>query len=563
MSTSPQSNVGLNVASSFLMALAAVVLIIACLNIANLLLARGVARRREIAVRVAIGGGRGRIVRQLLTEGFVLAIGGAALGMVIGSWSNRVLMQSLAAVMPLTITFDPSADRNVMIVTLTTAVLATVLFALGPALRTVRADVIDDLKGNALQGAAAQGRRRFNARNVLVAGQLALSLTLLCTGGLFARGALAAASADPGFSYEQLVLANVDPSMAGYDDARVREIQRAALARLRTIPGVTAVAFASTVPFGDLHEGMPVKAAGAPDPDTPGRSGTFRVIGADYFQALGLPMLRGREFTRAEEESADAPRVAIIDELFARRLFPDQDPIGQMIQIVTRGREIGTGNDGQPMEIVGIAPGLRDTLFDQAPVPHVYVPWGRNFRAGGYLYVRTARPGADADVIATVRKELTQVDAGLPILDLMAMRDFHARSLELWAVRTGGSIVTIVGALALILAVAGIYGVKSFLVSQRTREIGVRIAVGARPRDVLWMMLREGMALTATGLAIGLILSTVAGQVLSGMLYQVSPLDPIVFILAPTALAVSALLAAFFPARRATRVEPLTALRTE
>ncbi len=564
LSTRPQSNVGLTVASTFLMALAAVVLIIACLNIANMLLARGASRRREIAVRVAIGGGRSRIVRQLLTEGFVLAIAGAALGMVLGFWSNRLLLASLTPLMPVPVTFDPAADRNVLFATLTVAIGATILFALGPSLRTARVDVVDDLKSGA-QSTGSRSTRRFRARNVLVVGQIALSLTLLCTGGLFARGALAAASADPGFAYDQLLLANIDPSMAGYDDVRGRELQRASLTRLRSIPGVNAVAFASTVPFGDLHEGMPVRAVGSPEPTPTGRSATYRVVGADYFRALGLRMVRGREFTRAEEESSAAPRVAIVDELLARRLFPNQDPMGQLIQIVRRDREAGSGNDGEPMEIIGIAPGLRDTLFDQSPVAHIYVPWGRNFRAGVYLYVRSERQGAKAEAaaLAAIRQELSRLDPRLPVLDLLSMRDFHARSLELWAVRAGGGIVTSVGALALLLAVAGIYGVKSYLVSQRTREIGVRIAVGARPSDVLWMILREGLMLTAAGLAIGLILAALAGLSLSRMLYQVSPLDPLVFVLAPTALAASAVAATLLPARRATRVQPVTALRTE
>ena len=223
-------------------------------------------------------------------------------------------------------------------------------------------------------------------------------------------------------------------------------------------------------------------------------------------------MVRGREFTAAEEDSNATARVAIVDELLARQLFPDRDPIGQMIRIARRDREAGTGNDGEPMEIVGIAPGLRDTLFDRAPVPHVYVPTGRNYRAMLNVHIRTSSPAAEADVLGAVRRELALVDARLPLLDLMPMRRFHDRSLELWAVRAGGNMVTALGLLALLLAVVGVYGVKSYVVSRRTREIGIRMAVGAQPRDVLWMVVREGATLTALGLAIGLPLAGSVGH---------------------------------------------------
>jgi predicted permease len=380
-STSPQTDTGLAVASALLMALSGIVLIIACLNIANMLLARGAARRKEIAIRLAIGGARRRIVRQLLTEGFLLATAGAAGGLLLAVWTNRLLFGSLVPILPLTLSFQPDPDVNVLVVTTVLAMVATALFGVGPALRSSHVDVVDDLKGSAATSRRGFTSSAFSARNVLVVGQVALSLALLCTGGLFARGALAAAAADPGFGYERLLMANIDPAMAGYDAARGRETHRGVLERVRSLSGVEAAGFSSTVPFGDLHEGMPVEAVGAGARREGARSPTYRIVSADYFRALGLGMLRGREFTREEEESQGAPRVAIVDELLARQLFGEEDPLGQMIRIVRRDRETGTGNDGEPMEIVGVAPGLRDTLFDTGPVPHVYVPSGRNYRA--------------------------------------------------------------------------------------------------------------------------------------------------------------------------------------
>jgi predicted permease len=563
-STSPQNDVGVAVGSTLLMALAGVVLVIACLNIANMLLARGTARRREIAIRLAVGSRRGRIVRQLLTEGFLLALAGAAGGLLLAFWTNRAVFRSLASLLPLTVTFEPDPDLNVLIATTLITMVATVLFGVGPALRASRVDVVDDLKGSGAVSTHAHAARRVSARNVLVVSQVALSLALLCTGGLFARGALRAAAANPGFSYDRLLLASIDPAMAGYDQTRGRALHRAVIERVRSIPGVLAASFVSTVPFGEFHEGMPVEAVGAPSPELRRRSPTYRIIGADYFRALGLAMMRGREFTPAEEESAGASRVAIVDERLARQLFPDRDPLGQMVRIVRGDREVGTGNDGEPMEIVGVARAIRDTLFEESQGA-LYVPTGRHYRANLYIHLRThdASAAAEANVLAAVRRELATVDARLPVLDLMSMRSFHDRSLELWIVRAGAGLVISLGSVALLLAVAGVYGVKSYVVSQRTREFGIRVAVGARPGDVLWMVLGDGLALAGVGIAIGLVLAAVVGLGVSRLLYQVSPLDPVVFLLAPATLAVAAAIASWVPARRATRVAPITALRME
>jgi predicted permease len=564
-STSPQSDGGLAIGSALLMALAGTVLLIACLNIANMLLARGSVRRREIAIRLAVGGGQRRVVRQLLTESFLLALAGSAAGLALAFWSTRLLFSTLVPILPLTVTYQPAPDLNVLAATMSLAMIATLIFGVGPALRSARTDIVDDLKGS-VAAAGALTASRFSARNVLVVGQIALSLVLLCTGGLFARGALAAAAADPGFSYERLLLTSVDPSMAGYDATRGREAHRRVFEALRSLPAIEAVGAASTVPFGEFHESMPVNAVGeAETPPGSRRSPAYRIVSGDYFRALGLRMLRGREFSAAEEQSPVSPRVVIVDELLARQLFPARDPIGQLIRVVRRDREAGSGNDGEPMEIIGIAPPVRDTLFDQAAVPHVYVPLGRNYRANMNFHIRLRSGDAASESAALIgaRAEIARADAALPVIDHMPMRRFHDRSLELWAVRAGGNVVLSLGSLALLLAVAGVYGVTSYVVSQRTREFGVRVAVGARPRDVLWLVLRDGLSLTAIGVAIGLPLAALAGIGLSRLLNQVSPLDPVVFVAGPIALATAAMLASLVPARRATRIAPVTALRTD
>ena len=561
-STSPASDTGPAVAAAFLMGLSAIVLLIACMNIANMLLARGAARRKEIAIRLAVGGARARIVRPLLTEGLLLAGAGAAGGLLLASWTTGALARSLVAIMPLGIAFDAKPDLFVLTATTVFAVIATVGSGLGPALKLSKTDLVADLKALTADGSPLLGKR-FSARNVMVVGQIALSLMLLSTGGLFARGALKAASADPGFSYDRQLLIGVDPTLVQYNEVRGRAATRDVLTRVRALPGVEDAAVAATIPFGDFHEGLGIERVGTPREGLPAQiNANYRVIGAGYFKALGLPMVRGREFTDAEELSATAPRVAIVDERFARRLFGDEDPIGQMIRYPDSPGE-PTKNNGEPMEIVGIAAPIRDELFDREVEPAIYEPWGRNYRGNMFVHVRIARAGMESEVLQAIRADIRAYDPRLPVVQATTMSAFHDRSLQLWAVRSGGRMFLLLGVLALLLAVVGLYGVKSYIVSQRTREIGIRMALGARPSDVLSMVLREGAALSAVGVALGLPLAALLGFGLSRLLYDVKPLDPIVFTAAPLLLACAALLATWFPARRATRVTPLTALRTD
>jgi predicted permease len=556
-STAPQTDAGVGVGAGVLMGLASVVMLIACLNIANMLLARGAARRREIAIRLAVGGSRRRIVGQLLTEGLLLSLTGAAAGLVLAYWATAALVSSLAGVMPVAIEFDPNPDLAVMIATTVFAILATLIFGIGPSLKMSRADLVTDLKDDAANRSGALLGRRFTARNVLVVGQIALSLMLLSAGGLFARSAMKAAGANPGFSYDRALLAGIDPALAHFNETRGHELRRAALERLRRIPGVEAVGIASTVPFGEFHEGQPVERLGAAGQPI---FATYRIVGADYFRALNLSMLRGREFTAIEEDSSDAPRVAIIDEALARRLFGTEDPLGQMIRF---GERPGTMKQEPttPLEVVGIAAPIRHDLFDRVARPSIYVPSGRNYRSTTYMHVRVASQAAPSAILDAVRAELRAVDARLPIVEVTTMQSRHERSVALWAVRAGGRMFLLFGMLALLLAVVGLYAVKSYVVAQRTREIGIRIALGAKPGEVLGMVLREGTMLSAVGIALGVPLAVLLSRALSSMLLDVQPLDPVVFTLAPAVLALAAFCATLIPARRATRVSPLTALR--
>jgi predicted permease len=558
ISTSPRSEDGLGTVSALLMGMSGLVLLISCLNLANMLLARGSARRKEIALRLALGSGRLRVVRQLLTESLVIAICGGAAGLLLASTGTSLLVSTLSAVLPLSVSFDSAPDGRVLAATFGFCVLSTLVAGLGPAWRVTRPDVLPDLQEQPADHGAG---RRVSARNVLVVGQIALSLALLTTAGLFMRGAVRAGAADPGFPLDGGLVASVDPALARYDETRGRAAFAAVLQRARMMPGVHAASLASLVPFGEFQEGHLVQKAGTPPAPEgqrdQGVDATYTVVGSDYFETLRIAVLRGRGFTASEEASPTGPLVAVIDEPLARQLFGTEDAIGQRIQ---------WGRDEQRArhyEIVGVVGGVRHQMFDKVPGPHLYVPFGQHYRGGMQLHVRLGTGGeaAEAAMMNALRQEIRAVDAGLPVIGMKSLRQHRDRSIMLWAVNSGARMFAIFGAVALLLAVVGVYGVKAYVVSRRTREIGIRMALGATPGNVMWLVLREGMALTAVGLAFGLGLAWAIGQLLSGMLYEVSSVDPLVFTIAPLVLAAAAMAASYLPARRAIAVEPMAALR--
>jgi predicted permease len=559
LSTAPSDDSEVGTVTALLMAMAAVVLVVACLNLANMLLARGAARRKEIAIRLAIGGGRGRLVRQLLTEGLLLATVGAAAGLVLAFWATRAFMLTLVPVMPLPVTFDATPDGRVLALTVAFAVISTLVASLGPAWSLTRPDLVGDLKDQPRSVVLRRGWRSLVLpRELMVAGQLALSLMLLTSGGLFLRGALAASAADPGFELERGLVVTLDPSAASYDEARGRASYAGALDRLRSIPGIEAASLASLVPFGDVTEGRDVESPGAKRPSA---SPNLTVVSADYFASLGLPIVRGRGFTRTEETDPRAPRVAMVNDALARQLWPDQDPIGRELRFTATA-----GEPAPPVyQVVGVVPGVRHQLFDRVPTPHLYLPAGGHYRAPMTLHLRLRSGDAAAEhaMLATARRELQAFDRQLPILAARTLSEHRDASIALWLVKAGAALFTTFGALALVLAGTGLYGVRAYLVSRRTREIGIRMAVGADARDVVRLILREGLRITAVGLAAGALLSVAAATAIASLVYRVSPFDPVTFVTAPLVLLAAALLASWLPARRATRIAPVTALRTE
>jgi putative ABC transport system permease protein len=589
ISDDPPDDSNMAAIAPLLMGMAAIVLLVACLNLANMLLARGTARRKEIALRLALGGSRWRIVRQLLTEGLLLALLGGVGGLMLGIWCSGLLARSLSSLMPLDVVWNGGPSLPVLAVTFGFCLLGTVCFALGPAMKLSRSSVIEDLKEHAGEDVVRR-RWRFLPRNPLVVAQIAFSLALLTAAALFIRGANKAATFETGLHAEKDLLLEVDASLSGASQSQVQQTYRALSDRLATLPGVQHVSISATAPFGMLSLGKAIQRAGvhvAPD-GKPSNAAEglayktrFHSVGADYFASVGLPILRGRAFSVNESTQGEGPAVAIIDEALARKLWPDGDALGQRIQYaddnaprakgdspdsmgISQG---GKGNikTGEAIEVIGIVPSTRGALFERQPRGSIYVPFARGFQSAAYFFLQC--PGLTKDNVAqmadAIRRSVREVDPTLPVLSLKTYPQHVDSNLQLWTVRAGATLFTVFGGLALTLAIVGVYGVKAYSVARRTREIGIRMALGARPSTVQWMILREGSFMLAGGVLIGLLLAVATGKLLSGMLYQVGTLDPVAFSIAPLLLATATLLATWLPARRATRISPMTALRTE
>jgi predicted permease len=584
-----ESESSLTVLGLMLSSLAVIVLFVACLNLASVLLARGLARRKEIAIRLALGGGRGRIIRQLLTEGLVVSLAGGAGGFLIGLLSSQWLGASLSAHMPVVPVLRGGVDPAVIVATLAFCTLAVLFFALGPALKLARPGIVTDLKEQAGEDAAPR-RRWWLPRNPLVVTQIALSLGLITAAGLFIRGALKASSVETGFSADSTILIEVDASLGGYDQTQALQLYRAASDHLGALPGVQAASIASTVPFGLYTMNRPVQRAGAKPapgshPTTAADGLAYNVrwsgIGADYFTTMGLPLLRGRAFTKIEAEIPGASPVAIVDDVLAKKLWPEGDALGQRIEwaesTAPTAQLGGSGimgmsdgiarraQDAPSIEIVGIVPATRWEMFQSQVGGQIYVPYAQDYRSSVFFQVRTAPRaiGGDAALFSLLRREVRSAAPGVPVFNVKTFCQHFNDNTQLWVVRSGAAMVSLFGSLALVLAVVGVYGVVAYGVARRTREIGIRTALGARPATVLRMILREGLVMTLGGAAPGMLLALGIGRLFRGVLYQVTPMDPVAFTLAPAVLVATALLACWLPARRAAKVDPIVALRNE
>ena len=588
VSNNPEAGTGIKMIAPLLLGMALVVLLVACFNLANMLLARATARRKEIAIRLALGGSRWRIVRQLLSEGFALAMLGGIGGLILGLWSSDLLVASMQKLMPLEVVWLAGPSPAILAATFGFCLLGTLVFALGPALKISRSAVVTDLKEHAGEDVVRR-RWRFLPRHPLVVVQIAFSLALITAAALFIRGAGKAASVDTGLRPGASYVLEVDASLAGYEPARAQELYRNLSERLAALPGVEHASISSIVPFGMFELSRKVQRAGVhPAPDSKpatARDGlAFEVawnsVGADYFSTVGLPVTRGRGFTEAEA-TQPGPKVAVIDEVLARKLWPDGDALGQRVQYAAAnapsaqdggGGHIGRSADfngaekqDDTIEIIGIVPATRHALFEKEPIGGIYLPFARGFQSDTSFFVRfhSLSTGNETSAADLIRRAVRDVDPSLPIFSLRTFAQHLDSNLDLWLVRAGAALFSIFGALALGLAVVGLYGVKAYSVARRTREIGIRMALGAQAGAVMRMIMREGFIMLITGVGIGLLLAMATARILSGILYQVGPLDPVAFTVAPLVLIAAALVATWLPARRATRVNPIQALRTE
>jgi predicted permease len=526
-----------------LMAVVGLVLLVACANIANLLLARSTARTRELAVRQALGAGRSRLIGQLLTESLVLALAGGALGVVFASAASRLLIHMVSdgrIPLHLNVPLDMRLLSFALCVTLSTALL----FGTIPAFRATRVNLTDSLKDGRSQSAASRGP----LAKVLVVSQVALSLVLLVGAGLFVRSLLNLTNVDTGFNKENVLRLRVDPSSVGYlEDSRLFNLYQQIEQRVGTLPGVRAASF-SIFAFneGTWNNSIWVQGylAGHRETDV-----HHNAVGNGYFAAMGIPLLAGRAF--GPQDSATSEKVGIIGETTALTMFPVGSPIGQHY-----GRDPHNPGD---IEVIGVAKDVKYNSLDEAPQPGDYLPYSQNVRYLNDFEVRYA--GDSVAMVTAIRQSIHDVDSSLPISDVITLHEQVARSVT--KQRRVAQLSSFFGVLAVFLSCIGIYGLISYIVSRRTNEIGVRMALGAARSQVLWMIMRESLWLVALGILIGVPVALASERLVSTVLFGLRPNDPLTLLAGVAMLLAVATLAGYLPARRASRVDPMIALRYE
>jgi putative ABC transport system permease protein len=526
-----------------LMAVVGLVLLIACSNVANLLMARASARSQEIAVRLAMGASRGRLFRQLLTESIVLAILGGILGVGVaavarkGIWSLRPPFLADNFV-------DLTIDTRVLAFTAVVSLLTGVIFGVLPALRASRPDLVDALKEETR--GAGTGKRRATLSRALVVVQVALSVVALVAAGLFLRSLGRANQIDPGFDVRNIAVVAVNAGQGGYDGERARQFFRTVHERTAAIPGVQSTAWANSAPLTGSVLKTIIKEGDNPETMTARVLATAVVTTPGYFQTMGIQLLRGRDFADTDRESS--MRVAVVNQTFADRIWPGQDPIGKRFRFFT---------DTGFRQVVGIAKTSKYQTLGEDPQPAAYTPLDQDFSDVMILIVRTA--GDPAGALGTAMREVRALDARVPLQNPFTMPAILAQSL--WLARLAAIMLGTVAAVALTLASIGLYGVMAYSVTQRTREIGVRMALGAAKGQVLGMVLRQAMTLVVIGLAIGVAGALALARIVTRLLFGMSAIDPVTFGSVCLLLTAVALLASYVPAWRASRLDPIKALR--
>jgi predicted permease len=539
----------------------AVVLLIVCINLANLTLTRGISREREVGIRLALGAGRLRIVRQFMTESALLALLGAGVGVCVAYvalLAGASLMPDLRIVLPQDQSGDLTRvglhgvglDRTVLLFTVLLAMATGALFGLAPAWRVARRDLTETMKRGAA-GAVSHGTHALGLRNLLIVGEIALALVVLGAGGLMLKSLARLHGTELGFKPDSLLAVRLTPPSPQYDPARATQLMKAMLERVAGRADVELAAFGSCAPVSAWCNRTSMKLLDRP-PARPDEDAAVGVlwVSPKYFETLGVRLVRGRLF--ADRDRTGQPKVVVISESAARQFWRNQDPIGRRVAL-------GQGGFSDGAEIIGIVADVHYGAVETAVMPHVYLPLDQSPRRYGYLFVRS-RTSPDL-MTAALRQEIKALDPDLPLTDIRMMDDRFADAI--WRTRVSAWLLTTFAALALLLATMGIYGVISQGVAQRRREIGVRLALGAARAHILRLVIGRAFGVAVGGIAIGLALALPAMRVLRALLYQVEPGDPgILGVLSLLLLAV-AISAAYVPARRATRVDPLTTLRVE
>jgi putative ABC transport system permease protein len=543
--------------AGLLLAVVATVLLIACANVANLLLARASSRRKEIAVRLALGASRWRLVRQLLTESVMISLGGGLVGLLIASWTIDLLKTTTPPDGIFSFTLDYHLDWRVLTFTFALSILTGLFFGLAPALQASRQDLVPSLKEEV---SATWGRRRFTLRNLLVVAQVGLSLVLLIGAGLFLRSLNNAQRINPGFEADKILNAQLNINLLRYTTNQGREFYRRVIDQVEALPGVESATLARVVPLSGLGRSSNFLIHGQEGPNDANRSeGTgedpqtrnivaVNVVGLKYFQTLGITLRTGRDFGAQDNEKS--PSAIIVSEAFARRFLNGEPALGQRLSF--------RGNEGPWSEIIGVVADSKYRTLGEAPRPVVYMPLAQNHETGMTMHVRTS--GEPTMMATAIRREVQSLDPNLAV-NLQSLKEVLVGSL--FAARMGAMLLAIFGSLALLLAGIGLYGVMSYAVSKRTREIGIRMALGAQTGNVLRLVIKEGLMLFGGGVSAGLLVAFAVTRLVVSFLYGVSALDWMTFVAIPVVLGLVALLASYLPARRAARVDPIIALRCE
>lgn len=520
---------------ALLLGAAGLVLLIAAVNVASMLLARATTRQREIAIRLAMGAGRGRIARQLLTESLLLSLLGAVAGVSLAIW----LVEFIPALLPLPVPVDAVLSLRLLAFVLLLALGTGILFGMAPALKAARITLTP-----ALRQAPERGGGRTRLRSVLVVGQVSMALVLLVSAGLFVRAVREALAVDLGFEPSGVLTARIDLAPHDYDAAGREAFYRELLARAEALPGVESAGLAAIVPLGGQSMQSYVSIS-QPRPSEGDPESSYNVVDPDYFGTMRIPLVAGRAFADSDQGGAAA---AVINETFSHRIFPGQDPLGK--RFYTAGQEV---------EVVGVArDGKYHDLWED-PQPHFYLTYGGEPWDEMTLHVRT---GSDPSrLIPQVRAAVEEIDPHVALYNVSTFDEMIGRRIT--PQRTGAAAIGALGLTGLVLAAVGLYGLLSYAVGRRTHELGVRLALGARPERVLRMVLRQGLSLALAGIAVGIVAALAATRLLESLLFGVSPLDPLTFALVTLLLAGVATLASFLPARRATRVDPMVALRSQ